>query len=263
MKTERAPALTEGLRIIEKAIASGEPITFESILDGIEMSRSSASRLLKVLVDSGYLTAIKGHLGGYIPGIRLFSLVQHLSQNQTSQFNYLGNQMQLLSQKTKTSIQYTVLDRAMNRIMVLRKAESEDSLKIAGYGFDATYNICRYAVGKLILAYCNNEERKALMSNYKPEKLTKHTTVPGPKLDRLLEQVRKCGYAEDIEEHGYHLFRTALPVFSSDGKIAGGICSVWYAPSFDKNIAADLRKGLRNIVDFLNMNIIDNKILKK
>ena len=67
MKKERAPALTEGLRIIEKAIASEEAITFESILTGIEMSRSSASRLLKVLVDSGYLVAREGHLGGYIP----------------------------------------------------------------------------------------------------------------------------------------------------------------------------------------------------
>jgi len=46
-------------------------------------------------------------------------------------------------------------------------------------------------------------------------------------------------------------------------RIAGGICSVWYATFFDKNVAAYLRKGLQDIVDFLNMNIIDNKILKE
>ena len=256
MKKERAPALTEGLRIIEKAIASEEAITFESILTGIEMSRSSASRLLKVLVDSGYLVACEGHLGGYIPGIRLFSLLHHLDQDWTSQFEYLKNHMMSLSKKTGTSIQYAILDRAMNRVTVLQKAECENSLKIAGYGYDATYTICRSATGKLILAYCNNEERDALMTKNKPEKLTEHTTMPGAKLDRLLERIRKCGYANDIEEHGYHLFRTALPVFSPDGKIVGGISSAWYAPAFDEKLAADLRKGLQEIVDFLNINTI-------
>ena len=259
MKKERAPALTEGLRIIEKAVASEEPITFERILTGIDMSRSSASRLIKVLLDSGYLNAIEGHRGGYLPGIRLFSLIHHLSRNRASQFEYLINQMALLSQRTGTAIQYAVLDRTVNRITVLHKAECENSLKVAGYGADATRWAHRHVLGKLVLAYCEDDEKNALLSNGQPEKLTKHTILPGPKFDRLLKQIRKCGYAEDHEEHAYHIFRTGLPVFSRDGVVAGAVCSAWYAPAFDEKVAADLRKGLKEIVDVLNTDMINHE----
>jgi IclR family transcriptional regulator, KDG regulon repressor len=252
MKKERAPALTEGLRIIEKAVASKEPITFESILADVEMSRSSVNRLIKVLLENGYLNAVEGHRGGYIPGLRLFALIRHLGENRDLHFVYLKNQMAILSQKTKTAIQYATLDRTVNRITIMQKAECEDSLKVAGYGVDGTPWAHRHVLGKLILAYCEEEEKDALMSNNQPAKLTKHTTLPGPEFDQLLKQIRQCGYAEDHEEHAYHIFRTGLPVFSQDGVITGAVCAAWYAPAFDENVAADLRKGLQGIVDFLN-----------
>lgn len=259
MVKERAPALTEGLRIIEKAIASKEAITFESILSEVNMSRSSINRLLKVLVDSGYLVACEGRLGGYIPGIRLFSMLQHLNQNSTSQFEYLKNQIKLLSQKTGTAIQYAFFDRTINRIYVLYKAECNDSLKVGGYGDDTSNWVHRHVIGKLILAYCEDEEKNIILANCKAEKIMKNTILPGKKFERLLEYIRKCGYAEDHEEHAYYIFRTGLPVFSQDGKITGVVCSAWYAPEFDENFAADIRKGLQTIVDFLK---IDMKITK-
>ena len=259
MKVERAPALTEGLRIIEMAAASDEPITFENILADIEMSRSSANRLIKVLVESGYLHMLEGYRSGYIPGIRLFSMVRHLDTGKDRHFEYLRIRMAAFSERTRTSIQYAVLDRTVNRITILHKSQCENSLSVAGYGIDATQWANRHVLGKLILAYCGVEERKAILEHCKPEKMTKHTVMPGPEFDQILNNVLKCGYAEDLEEAGDHMFRTGLPVFSKEGVIEGAICSAWFAPGFDKKVAADLRKGLSEIVSTLNADVINPK----
>ena len=256
MKKERAPALTEGLRIIEKAVASDEPITFEQILAGVEMSRSSVSRLIKVLVDSRYLTALDGYRGGYVPGMRLFSMVRHLNHGRGKQFENLRMQMASLSEQTGTSIQYAVLDRAVNRITILHKAQCENSLHVAGYGVDVTRYANRHVLGKLILANCSADEKAALMEHCQPEKLTEHTIMPGQEFDKLLTSIREDGYAEDHEESGEHIFRTGLPVFSQDGIIAGAICCHWFAAAFDEDVAADLRKGLKEIVDAMDADVI-------
>ena len=259
MKVERAPALTEGLRIIEMAVASDEPITFERILADIEMSRSSANRLIKVLVESGYLHILDGYRGGYIPGIRLFSMVRHLNIGRDKQFEYVRTRMTVFSERTKTSIQYAIFDRTANRITILHKSQCENSLNVAGYGGDITQFAHRHVLGKLILAYCDAGEKEAILKYCKPEKLTKHTVMPGPEFDHLLDHVRTCGYAEDHEEVGDHLFRTGLPVFSKDGVIEGAICCAWFAPAFEESAAADLRKGLSEIVGTLDTDIINPK----
>ncbi len=256
MKTERAPALTEGLRIIEKAVASDEPITFEQILAEIDMSRSSVSRLIKVLVESRYLYALEGYRRGYVPGIRLFSMVRHLNHDRNKPFEHLRLQMESLSERTGTSIQYAVLDRTVGRITILHKAQCENSLHVAGYGEDVTRYANRHVLDKLILAYCDAEERRELMEHCTPEKRTEHTVMPGPEFDQLLAGIRTCGYAEDHEESGEHIFRTGLPVFSQNGTIAGAICCHWFAAAFDDGVAADLRKGLKEIVDALDADAV-------
>lgn len=68
-----APALSRGLAIIELVAEASEPIAFNALLEQTDTPRATLVRLLKVLVQRGYL-AKESRSGRYMPGAMLAML---------------------------------------------------------------------------------------------------------------------------------------------------------------------------------------------
>lgn len=68
-----APALIHGLNLMETVQLSAEPLSFSDLLEAGGVARSTLIRLLRVLVEEGWLAKEKG---GYVTGARLQRLRQ-------------------------------------------------------------------------------------------------------------------------------------------------------------------------------------------
>jgi len=241
----RAPALTEGLGILELVAHSSDPVPFETIVSNASMSRSSCARLVKVLLNCGHI-AQPGSGQGYVPGIRLFSIA-HSCQGRSSALQQMNMLMRSAAEDTGTSVQYAILDRSRGRVVVVARQECEDSLHTAGPGTDITSYAHRHALCKAILAFCDPAVMSSVMDQCRPVRKTENTIMPGSGFDACLENVRKRKYAEDREESSAHVFRVAVPVFDLDDNISAAVCSAWFAAEFDKSRAAALLEILEEI----------------
>jgi len=252
LRNDRAPALTEGLRILELVGDSPEGVSFETILRSVRMSRSSVNRLLKNLANSGYLRVQPRARGLYHPGLRLFSLAYQVNANHKT-MEAIHNSLQNLALETGTSTQYAIFDRTIGRIIVLDKAETPGSIHLVGAGTDLTPFANRHGLGKVILAHCTPQEKSTILARVDPEKKTPQTVVPGPALDELLDEVRHLGYAVDREESDLSQFRVAVGVFDANGSILGSVCCTWHGQrdperaTFARQRIAELARGLSGL----------------
>lgn len=254
-KQTKAPALTEGLNILELAVTSDDPITFENILKRTNMSRSSVDRLLKVLVSSGYLSAIPEKRGGYLPGLRTMTLAGNCLRN-AKQLEQISNEIKRTAKTISASIQYALFDRDSMRITVLLKEEPEDCLHIAGPGSDITKYCHRHALGKTSLAFVTAEERKNLLLKCNAVKKTSTTLMPGKTLNSALKTIKEQGYCEDYGEHQEHFFRVGIPVFNREKIFHSAICAAWIAPSFDPEKATLIRNELSVLAEIISLTLI-------
>ncbi|HLR34428.1 MAG TPA: IclR family transcriptional regulator C-terminal domain-containing protein, partial [Tissierellales bacterium] len=79
------------------------------------------------------------------------------------------------------------------------------------------------SVGKVILAFMDEEEVKKIWQNSSIQKLTKNTITDFEELKKELDIVRKQGYAEDDEENELEVRCIGAPVFNHKGEVEGAI----------------------------------------
>jgi len=246
LKNDRAPALTEGMRILELVGDSPEGNSFETILKSVKMSRSSVNRLLKNLINSGYLVTRPGLRGVYYPGPRLFSLAYQVNRNHRT-MEAMHSALQEVARRTRSSCQYAVFDRSFLRIIILDKAETTGSIHLAGPGYDITRFANRHGMGKVILAHCSEAEKRGILAQVETEKKTSHTVLPGPELDSALSEIREKGYALDLEESDDMVYRVSVGVFSPDRVIQGALCCTWNARRLDEEKVHQSREELAGL----------------
>lgn len=81
MPARNAPALERGLDILEMVQEKGDGVSFSAIVKALDLPSSTAARLLKALVDRGYLTK-DGARREYRVGPKGEALSPHLAQMQ-------------------------------------------------------------------------------------------------------------------------------------------------------------------------------------
>ena len=206
-------ALQRGLRLLQLFSESPHGLTATQIAHRSRLPVSTVHRFLANLVSTGFLNCSGD--GVYHLGIACFSIGQAaLGQLDIRRLSL--PYLQELNQQTRETIHLTV--RHGLSAVYVEKLDSPEPLRIHSRIGAAVPLYCT-AVGKVMLAYMPDEERKTILPQLGLKRLTPNTVRNRQELEGELYRVRKNGYACDLEEHELHIRCIAAPIWDHAGGV--------------------------------------------
>ncbi|MEH6632430.1 MAG: IclR family transcriptional regulator [Halopseudomonas aestusnigri] len=161
------------------------------------MSRSTASRLVRYLVDTGYL--VQDSSSGYY---RLGASAADLGRRAMAGFDLKAicqPALERLSKLTDETIILTSLDRSMNTVVCVDQIESNRGGLRVFEKIGATFPLHAGAAPRAILAHLPETIRDDYL-NSDLEQFTPYTMVDKEKLRKDIKRIKKVGYAVSVEE---------------------------------------------------------------
>jgi len=206
-------ALQRGLRLLQLFSESPQGLAAKQVADRSRLPVSTVHRFLANLEASGFLNCSGD--GIYHLGLACFAIGQAaLGQLDIRRVSlpYLRE----LNRQTRETIHLTV--RHGLSAVYVEKLDSPEQLRIHSRIGAAVPLYCT-AVGKVMLAYMPDEERKTILPQLGLKRLTPNTVGNRQELEGELYRVRKNGYACDLEEHELHIRCIAAPIWDHAGGV--------------------------------------------
>lgn len=131
-------------------------------------------------------------------------------------------------------------------VMYLAKKESSQTIRMISYVGKRAPLHCT-ALGKVLLAYLPEEERRNILKEKQLPRLTEKTITDKKELEKNLEQIKKQGFALDNEENEKDVCCMAVPIRNYQGTVIAALSIS--RPSFRmyKNKQKDLERTLIEI----------------
>jgi IclR family transcriptional regulator, KDG regulon repressor len=212
-RTYNITALQRGLSLLQLFSASPSGLTAKHVAQRSRLPVSTVHRFLANLERAGFLNC--GNDGVYHLGIACFAIGQAaLGQLDIRRISL--PYLQELNRQTRETTHLTV--RHGLSAVYVEKLDSMEQLRIFSRIGAAVPLYCT-AVGKVMLAYMPEEERRALISQVAFKRFTPNTVGNIQELEAQLFRIRKQGYACDLEEHEMHIRCIAAPVWDNAGLV--------------------------------------------
>jgi len=128
-------------------------------------------------------------------------------------------------------------------VLYLAKEESSQTIRMCSYAGKRAPLHCT-ALGKVLLAYLPEEERKKILSKKVLPRLTKNTIVNKRELEKELGKVRGQGFALDREENEKDVRCVAAPIRNYQGEVIAALSISSPAFRIDKNAQNNLKEAL-------------------
>lgn len=207
-------------RILETVVAHQERgLAYSEVVARTELPKATAHRLLKSLVQAGYLR-FDGEAGRYYGDLKLSSLGSAV----TSHFD-LKDYVRPLLLKLQREIRHTcnlgVLSGDAG--VYLDKLESSEAYGIKLYSaIGKRFPLHCTAMGKILLAGMPTAARRKILAR-KLETFTPSTITDPAALEKELNTVRRSGYALDREEITRGIICVAAPIRNGEGETVAAI----------------------------------------
>ena len=218
--------LTKAFRIIEEVVLHQERgLSFSEIVSNTNLPKASTHRILKSLVEMGYLR-YDFETGKYRGDLKLSCLGAEV----TAHFDlrsYVHPHLMNLHRETGHTCHLGIINGNVG--IYLDKIESGD------YGIKLFSEVGRNfplhctAMGKVLLALTDPDKREEILDG-ELESFTSQTITDPSILKKELEQVWERGYAVDREEITRGIMCVAAPVYNFEGNVAAAISLTF--PSF-------------------------------
>jgi len=195
MTDGRYESLRKAFEVLE-LLAARSPQGVTELAAALGMQKSGASRLLKALSGWGYVVQDLRR-GQYRSGPRVLSLAERYVQDDEL-LRIAQPVMRELAQSTRASIHLGLV--VADRMLVAAKEPSPETIQVQSRvgGFIVPH---ASALGKVLLAGLGERERAPFLR--KPlSRFTEHTVVEPRRIEQMLREIRRRGYAlEAGEEH--------------------------------------------------------------
>lgn len=206
------------LSILEVMAEQGAPMTLSEISGTLNLKISTVHRLLKTLIIKGFADQ-DPYTGKYQLGIKTFR-IGNTALYALDIRTVARPHLKKLVDECNETVNLAVLDNGY--VVYIDQVESEKMIKmIANLGSRAPSH-CN-AVGKVLLADLSELELERYLKVAKLEKYTGRTITAPIKLRDELKQVRKKGYALDMEETEEGIRCVAAPVYNHKSKTIAAI----------------------------------------
>jgi DNA-binding IclR family transcriptional regulator len=213
-------SIANAFRILEAIVADQERgLAYSEVVTKTQLPKASTHRVLKSLAGLGYLR-FDAEAGRYFGDLKLAALGSAV----TSHFDlkrYVRPHLLHLQAETKHTCNLGVL--SGNAGVYLDKLEGSEAYGIKLYSeIGKRFPLHCTGMGKVLLAGMQPVERRRILGK-RLEAFTPHTITEMVKLDRELQEVRRCGYALDQQEITRGIMCVAAPVRNREGKTIAAI----------------------------------------
>src|SRR5208337_832092 len=189
---------------------------------------STIHRTVSVLKNRGYIEQTLER-GKYRLGLKAFEL-GCVYQNQSDVMREAMQRLESLSRSTRETINLAVLDQGMKEIAYIAKIDSPHVLKTDIQIGTKLFAHCT-ALGKVLLAFLEPEQLDALFPPHVAlATYTSKSLSNTDQLRRKLVDVRRDGYALDVEEFRNEVVCLAMPYRDMNRRVVAAISVT--APAF-------------------------------
>jgi DNA-binding IclR family transcriptional regulator len=213
-------AVSKALETLEVINSRQRAVALHEIATAVQLSKTSALRLLRTLESAGYLSPAGSGSYTMAPGTQSIAARQFLAR--------LMRAATPLMQEVSRELHETVSLAALfeNRVEVIAVVESPQPLRMSNVvGHIVPPNAS--SLGKAICAFQSEARREKLLRSYGMYRFTEHSITDRKELDREFAQIQAQGFAVDREESVYNGNCFGVPVFGgSDEAVAALSVSV-------------------------------------
>jgi len=209
-ESNTATSLDRGLRIIEYLCDTKEPQSLKAISKNLQIPSTSTFRIIKNLVDRGYL--IEQNVGClvYSMGNRIAELAYHYNKNISLNAISLPI-MERLSKSTGQTSQLAI----MNGNQFIYVEQVLPTVPVSVVAPLHTPIALNYSAGaKIILANKPISFQTSYLANCRFDRKTKNTIIEVEKLLDELSRAKVGGYAVDNEEFSMGVGCIAAPIYN-------------------------------------------------
>ncbi len=210
MENEKA---TQGIQVISRAAAilrvlSDRPQSLGSIASATQLPRSTVQRIVEAL-------ALESLVEAGSKGVRLgWGLADIAKRNETNIITTARPVLETLFARTHETVDISTA--LGSEVSFLDRIISDQELRVVSFP-NKPRPLYAKANGKALLACLSNQEIERLFSE-KLTALTNHTLTDLSALLAEIEQVRKSGFAYDLEEHALGVCAIGTSLVAPDGK---------------------------------------------
>lgn len=218
--------------ILDLFTVEDEQWTLKEIADRCHISPTTAIPVLKSLEMCGYLER-DANTKRYTLGIKFLEK----SQIKINSINIIDKSSGILhnfSRKYRVNTHLGRLDGS--DVIYLDRHEAVVHSLSPSYIGKRIPAYCS-AMGKVLLAYLDEEDLKIALDNCEMKKFSINTITDPQELRNELESIRRAGFSVDDEEYQTNGYCIGVPIFDVTGKVCAAIsCSVTKTPENIKNI---------------------------
>ncbi len=225
-KTSYVPGLERGLSVIE--LLSEEPyeMSFSEISTKLNIPGASLWRILRVLTDRDYII-FDNKRRTYRLGFKIMSMGNFLLE--TSHFrSIIRDDLKRLAEVTGETVELDV--RIRDQLVLIEQVIGPEGLYLYSHPGSAMPYFHATAPGKVYLAQLPAQKLRTVIKKLGLPKLTAKTIQSLDELEKDLNNVRKRGFAVDIEEMREGVARISSPIMDTSGKIMA--CITVVCPAF-------------------------------
>ncbi len=228
MKLNRTTQRTvEILKLISK---NPEGITLDDICQQLSLPKTSGYDIVTTLVEMGMANVQKGQKQTYTIGLTAY----RIGINYTNNLDFLGviePELKAFSRSVGKTVFFGV--RSDHEVVYICKFEPENPIITTATVGTKNPMYCT-SLGKAILAYSDEEDRRQVINRITFRRKTENTIMTRAALEEELEKVKQQGYALDAREMEEHMECAGAAVFGPDGSVIGAISvSSLYKPGED------------------------------
>jgi IclR family transcriptional regulator, KDG regulon repressor len=211
-------SVDRALRILEIISTRKEGYGITEISKEMLLNKTSVYRMVSTLVQHGFVeqdAETEKYKMGY-KVLELSSILLEFLDLRTEAKTYLKE----LEQFTNEVIHLVVYDRG--EVVYIEKLEGSETLRMHSKVGTRAPMHCT-SVGKAILAYLPPSEVSQLLDRYNFTEHTPYTITDKDALMKHLVEVRKQGFAFDMEENELGINCIAAPIFDNSRKVVAAI----------------------------------------
>ena len=209
-------AVGKALEVLEYLQAELKPLSMNEIGQRIQLSKTSAFRILRTLETLGCVTVDNRGQYQLAPGIHAVTPTQWLGKLHRIGVPYL----EALSRELEETATLAALFE--NRVEVIAVVESPHVIRMSNVvGHILPPNAS--SLGKAIAAFLPQEQREKLMRSFGTYRFTQHTITDRKELVREYDNIRAQKFAIDREECALDGICFSAPIFGLSGQVSAAI----------------------------------------
>jgi len=231
---KRVNSLIRGLEILESFTPSEPHLTLQDLAGRTGLPKTTVHRFLKTLLTMNYVM-LDPRTKAYSLAPRVmalgFSVLSGMDLRQTA-FAY----MEALSKETDQNVNLAVLDRT--EVLYIERITVRRIININLY-VGSRLNCYLTAMGRSLIAFLSRESYEQLLAELlKDREAVKVIGRHGEKLEPILDQVRRRGYATSDDEWVQGLRAVGAPVFNGRGEVEASLTMTFVSQlvSYDEMI---------------------------